>query len=57
MRKGIAVVVALLLAAPALGADWDFYGSARMATFWDHVDAGDGRVNGQKDDDDLVWDF
>ena len=34
MRK-IGMVLALFcLAAPAMAADWNFYGSARMATFY-----------------------
>ncbi len=58
MKKFIALVAALLLAAPAMAADWSFYGSARMATFWDHNDYGKTSPNGnQDDDDDLIWDF
>jgi len=44
MKKWIAVLGALLLAAPAIGADWEFSGSMRMATFWGHNDYGDFEV-------------
>jgi hypothetical protein len=39
------LVSMLLLAAPAMGADWEFSGSQRMATLWNHYDFGDFRVN------------
>ncbi len=58
MKKLIALFAVLLIAAPAMAADWSFYGSARMATFWQATDYGDLRPNGnQNDDADLLWDF
>ncbi len=57
MKKVTALLAVLLLAGPAFSADWSFYGSQRMATFWDHNDAGDGTLNGRNNDDDLIWDF
>jgi hypothetical protein len=58
MKKWIIAAAVLLLAAPAMSADWSFYGSARMATFWNHNDGGDFDIVGdQDDDDDLIWDL
>jgi len=57
MKKWIAVLGALLLAAPAIGADWEFSGSMRMATFWGHNDYGDFEVQGRGDDSELIWNF
>ncbi len=57
MKKGIVVLAAFLLAAPAMAADWSFYGSARMSTFYVYDDFGDLPVNGEDDDWGLVWDF
>lgn len=37
--------------APAMSAEWSFYGSSRMATFWDDFDA----PKGGTDDEDLTW--
>jgi hypothetical protein len=34
MKKLIAVLLVLLFAAPAIAADWNFYGSARVTTFY-----------------------
>ena len=34
MKKLFAVFLVLLLAAPAIAADWSFYGSARVQTFY-----------------------
>jgi hypothetical protein len=34
MKKLFAVLLVLLFAAPAIAADWNFYGSARVATFY-----------------------
>jgi hypothetical protein len=57
-KKCLVISVVLLLFTPAMGADWSFYGSARMSTFWDHVDGGDFNITGnQGEDDDLIWDF
>lgn len=41
MKKLIAIFAVLLIAGPAMAADWSFYGSARMQTFWNHHDYGD----------------
>jgi hypothetical protein len=60
MKKLIALFAVLLIAAPAMAADWSFYGSARMATFWDHRDYGDtppATLGDEDEDDDLLWDL
>jgi hypothetical protein len=57
MKKLIAIFAVLLLAAPAFAADWAFYGSQRMATFYVYDDYGDFPVNGEDDDWGLQWDF
>jgi hypothetical protein len=58
MKKLIAIFAVLLLAAPAMAADWAFYGSARMATFYVADDFGDiAQANGEDDDWGLQWDF
>ncbi|MGD8725403.1 MAG: hypothetical protein PVG00_15785, partial [Desulfobacterales bacterium] len=68
MKKIILIVAAVaLLASPALAVDWNFYGSARMATFYVSRDYGDGegdlsgegtRFNGTQDEDDNVnWEL
>jgi hypothetical protein len=42
---------------PAM-ADWNFYGSSRMATYWVDTDLGDSLLaTGDDDDNDLQWDF
>ena len=38
MKKLLIIFAVLCLAAPAMAADWNFYGSARMATFYSIVD-------------------
>jgi predicted porin len=57
MKKWMVLLSLLFLAAPAMGADWEFYGSQRMATFWNSFDFGDATVNGEDDDAGLTWDF
>lgn len=57
MRKLMVIFAVLIFAGPAVAADWSFYGSQRMATFWVHDDYGDFEVNGESDDDGLQWDF
>jgi hypothetical protein len=57
MRKVLVLIAAVALvaafAAPALAAEWGFYGSARMTTFWDDLDA---QASGLGfDDDDVTW--
>jgi hypothetical protein len=54
MKKLFIIFAILCLAAPAMAADWNFYGSARMATFW--VD-NDPDVEGVDSDSDLAWDL
>jgi hypothetical protein len=55
----LAIAVVALIASPALAVDWNFYGSARMATFWTDRDYGDGlNAAGTDDEDsDLQWAF
>ena len=57
MKKWIVIFSALILAAPTMGADWEFSGSMRMATFWNYNNYGDFEVNGQDDNSDLIWNF
>jgi hypothetical protein len=58
MKKLIAIFAVLLLAAPAMAADWSFYGSQRMATFYVYDDFGDfPPASGEDDDWGLQWDF
>jgi hypothetical protein len=58
MKKLIAIFAVLLLAAPAFAADWAFYGSQRMATFYVYDDFGDfERSDGETDDWGVQWDF
>lgn len=55
MKKLIAIFAVLLFAAPAMAADWSFYGSARVATWYVDQDYGDSTVNGQDDDQATQW--
>jgi hypothetical protein len=57
MKKLIAIFAVLLLAAPAMAADWSFYGSQRIGTWYVDRDYGDGVVNGQDDDQATQWYF
>jgi hypothetical protein len=57
MKKWLALFSVLLVSAPALAADWEFSGSQRLATFWNHNDFGDFTINGEDDDSGLTWDF
>jgi hypothetical protein len=57
MKKLFIIFAVLCLAAPAMAADWNFYGSARMATYWTDNDVndfytGDARTDS---DGDLLW--
>jgi hypothetical protein len=53
MKKLILIIAALaLMASPALAVDWNFYGSARMATFYNSRDFGDGENAAGTDDKD-----
>ena len=69
MKKLILVIAAVaLIASPAMAVDWNFYGSARMATFYNSrdfnngtasdLDGGDGVLRDNFDEDDqLTWDM
>lgn len=69
MKKLIFVIAALaLIASPALAVDWNFYGSARMATFYESRDFGSnnqGDLSGkgsvfsgdQDEDTELSWEL
>jgi hypothetical protein len=52
MKKLFIIFAVLCLAAPAMAADWNFYGSARMATF--RVDV-DPDIDGVDSDTDTQW--
>ena len=49
MIAAVAFVVAFT--APSFAAEWSFYGSARMSTFWTDRDFGDGTNDSGADDD------
>ena len=69
MKKLILVIAALaLIASPALAVDWNFYGSARMATYYlsrdynngtpSDLDGGGGLLtSGFDSDDQIQWDL
>jgi hypothetical protein len=69
MKKLILVIAALaLIASPAMAVDWNFYGSARMATFYNSrdfnnagasdLDSGGGFLKANEDSDDQIrWDL
>jgi len=38
MKKWVVFLLSVVLAVPAMAADWEFSGSQRMATFWNSVD-------------------
>jgi hypothetical protein len=68
MKKIILAIAAVaLIASPAMAVDWNFYGSARMATFYqsrDFGDATDGDLSGEgagltdnDEDDQIQWDL
>jgi hypothetical protein len=57
MKNLIVLITVVVLAAPAMAADWSFYGSARMSTFYKYTDFGDVPVNGEDDDWGMIWDF
>jgi hypothetical protein len=52
MKKLLIIFAVLCLAAPAMAADWNFYGSARMATFRIDVDPD---IPGVDSDTDTQW--
>ena len=55
MKKEKLVFAILVLAAPAMAADWSFYGSERMATFTAYQDFGKTQVAGQDNDAGTLW--
>ena len=58
MKKLFVLFIIVLFAAPAMAVDWNFYGSARMATFWADTDLGDFTTTAGDDDDaNMQWDF
>jgi hypothetical protein len=68
MKKLILVIAALaLMASPAMAVDWNFYGSARMATYYnsrDYNNGGPADLNdgpalpaGTDEDDEFQWDL
>ena len=69
MKKIILIIAALaLLASPAMAVDWNFYGSARMATYYNSRDYNNGtfadldaggltQQPGEDEDDQVQWDL
>ena len=63
MKKLIAVCAVLLFVAPAFAADWAWYGSQRVGTWYTERDNGSssnvagGQVNNQGDDAAAQWNF
>jgi len=61
MKKFTILLAALALvcfSVPAMAVDWNFYGNARMATFYTSEDLGDGETAGGDDGDDgIEWDL
>jgi hypothetical protein len=55
MKKLFIIFAILCLAAPAMAADWNFYGSARMATFWVDDDGGAGSNPNNFETAELQW--
>lgn len=53
MKKLLIVLAVLLLAAPTMAAEWNFYGSARFATFSTDVDMDEQGVDSDRD---TLWD-
>jgi hypothetical protein len=57
MKKLFVILAAVALiwafAAPASAVDWNFYGSARMATYWTSTETGDGAT--KVEDSELDW--
>lgn len=60
MKKLLILLAACALGiaytAPVIAADWEFYGSARMSTFWEDKSK-ETTAQGQFDDEDLTWDL
>ncbi len=57
MKKLAIILMVLFLASPLLAADWSFYASQRVSTFYVSQDYGDSPVNGENDDWGLDWNF
>ena len=59
MKKLSAALAVVLFTVPALAADWSFFGSARMATFYKYTDFGSANQpgTGEQDDWGMIWDF
>jgi hypothetical protein len=55
MKKFIAIIAVLLFVAPAFAADWSFYGSQRIATWYNSQDFGKNQVAGQDNDSGTQW--
>jgi hypothetical protein len=55
MKKLFAMCAILLFVAPALAADWSFYGSERLATWYNYQDFGKNQVAGQDNDAGTQW--
>ena len=55
MKKLIAVFAVLLFVAPAFAADWSFYGSERVATWYNSQDFKDYPQHGQDNDSGTQW--
>ncbi len=55
----IAVLGLVCFSVPAMAVDWNFYGNARVATFYESRDFGDGLNEAGTDDEDqdLQWDL
>lgn len=53
----IAAIMLVCFAVPAMAVDWNFYGSSRMATFYDSRDYGDGLNSAGTDDKDAELDW
>jgi hypothetical protein len=51
------VAALIVLAASAPAADWSFYGSQRLSTFYVDRENGDSQVNGKSDDQATQWYF
>jgi hypothetical protein len=51
MKKLLVILLVLGLAAPVMAAEWNMYGSARMATFWVDYDAEDVSTEGLSADE------
>jgi hypothetical protein len=55
MKKLIAIFAVLLFVAPAFAADWSFYGSERVATWYQSQDFKDFPQQGQDNDAGTTW--